>query len=475
MLKSLFRKKSVAEIYADVHTQEEVVATHGHRLKRTLNAFDLTMLGIGGIIGVGIFVITGTAAANHAGPAVVLSFVISMLACIFTALCYAEFAALIPVSGSAYNYSYATMGELFAWIIGWDLVLEYVVGSIAVAIGWSGYLVNILKAVGIELPVWATAAPGTAPGAFINLPAALIVLLVTGLLVIGIKESTRFTSAMVIVKLTAIVTFIAVAASHVEPTNWTPFMPFGFQGVLTGAAIVFFAYIGFDALSTVAEETKNPQRNLPIGIITSLTVCTVLYIAVSLILTGVVPYQELNTPAPIAYALSRLGYTWGSALVSAGAVTGLTSVLVILLMGQPRIFFAMSRDGLLWPWAAKVHPRFKTPYRTQLLTGVVVAGFAAFVDIGTAAELTNIGTLFAFALVCGGILVLRRTEPTLPRAFRCPGAPAVPILGILFCVWLMVSLPLVTWIRFAVWFLVGIVIYIFYSRHHSKLAQRIGH
>lgn len=462
MFPSLWRKKPIESIRA-------IDADSANHLKRTLSAFDLTCLGIGGIIGVGIFVITGVAAAKYAGPAVVLSFVVSMFACIFTALCYAEFASLLPVSGSAYNYSYATLGELFAWIIGWDLVLEYVVGAIAVSIGWSGYLVGILKTLGVTLPAWCSGAPGTAPGAIINLPAALIVLAITALLVVGMKESARFTTAMVAVKLAAVLTFIAVGVGKVDPVNWTPFMPFGFSGVLTGAAIVFFAYIGFDAISTTAEEAKNPQRDLPIGIIASLVICTVLYIAVSAILTGMVPFFELNTPAPIAYALSAHGFHWGSALVSAGAVTGLTSVLVILLMGQPRIFFAMARDGLLWPWAAKVHPRYRTPYRSQIATGLVVATFAALVDIGTAAELTNIGTLFAFALVCGGIIVLRRTHPELPRTFRTPLVPLVPLLGIGFCVWLMTSLPVLTWIRFVMWLLIGLVIYFGYSQSHSRL------
>lgn len=464
MLRTLLRKKSVRAIQEFEKNKEE-------HLKRTLSAFDLTCLGIGGIIGVGIFVITGVAAAKFAGPGVILSFVLSMLACIFTAFCYSEFASLLPVAGSAYNYSYATLGEFFAWIIGWDLVLEYMVGSIAIAIGWAGYFNNILKSAGIALPAWCAAAPGTAPGAIINLPAALIVLFITALLVIGIKESARFTTVMVFIKLTAIATFLVLAFSKVEPAHWHPFMPYGFKGVLTGAAIVFFAYIGFDAVSTAAEEAKNPQRDMPIGIIASLLVCTILYILVSAVLTGVVDYKELNTPAPVAYALTRLGYHWGSAMVSAGAVTGLTSVLVVMLMGQPRIFFAMSRDGLLWPWASKVHPKFKTPYRPQILTGLIVAFFAAFIDIGTAAELTNIGTLFAFSLVCGGIWVLRRTEPNLPRAFRCPWVPLVPILGMASCFCLMYFLPLLTWIRFFVWLAIGFVIYFGYSVRHSKLAR----
>lgn len=466
-LRTLLRKKPVRAI-------RELEAVTEHRLKKTLNAFDLVCLGIGGIIGVGIFVITGVAAAKYAGPAVILSFVVSMLACVFTALCYAEFASLLPVAGSAYNYSYATLGEFVAWIIGWDLVLEYIVGAIAVAIGWSGYFTGILQSLGTRLPAWCAGAPGSAPGALVNLPAALIILLLTGLLVVGIKASARFISVMVFVKITAVLTFLILAFSKVEASNWQPFMPYGFGGVVTGAAIVFFAYIGFDAVSTAAEEAKNPQRDMPIGIIVSLLVCTVLYISVAAVLTGVVPYTELNQPAPVAYALDKLGYRWGSALVSAGAVTGLTSVLVVLLMGQPRIFFAMSRDGLLWPWAAKVHPRFHTPHRTQILTGVIVAILAAFVDIGTAAELTNIGTLFAFTLVCGGIWVLRRSEPDLRRTFRCPLVPLVPILGMATCLWLMASLPLLTWIRFLVWMAAGLVIYFTYSRRHSKLARKIS-
>ncbi|MDP2599420.1 MAG: amino acid permease [Deltaproteobacteria bacterium] len=464
-MKRLFRRKTIQAI------QEFLEASHETQLKRSLTAFDLTCLGIGGIIGVGIFVITGVAAAKFAGPAVILSFVISMFACIFTALCYAEFAALIPISGSAYSYSYATLGEFFAWIIGWDLVLEYMVGSIAVAIGWSGYVVSVLKTVGLELPVWCSAAPGAVPGAIINLPAALIVLALTVLLTVGIKESAKLTSVMVFVKIAAVLIFIAIGFSRVDPANWHPFMPFGFGGVITGAAIVFFAYIGFDAVSTAAEEAKNPKRDLPIGIIASLVVCTILYIAVAAILTGVVSYTELNLPAPIAYALQKMGFHWGAALVSAGAVTGLTSVLIVLLMGQPRIFFAMSRDGLIWPWGSKIHPKYKTPYRTQIMTGIIVASFAAFIDIGTAAELTNIGTLFAFVLVCGGVLVLRYTDPNLKRPFRVPFVPLIPVLGIVFCVYLMISLPVLTWYRFLIWLGLGLLIYFGYGMKHSRLAQ----
>lgn len=463
MLRTLFRLKPIAAIRASEGDE-------GHHLKRTLTAFDLTMLGVGAVVGVGIFVVTGTAAARYAGPSIILSFILSMLACVFSALCYAEFASLLPVAGSAYNYSYATLGEVIAWIVGWDLVLEYTVGAICVAVGWSGYFVNILHAVGIKLPVWCSAAPGSVPGAVINLPAAGIILLLTFLLYEGIKQSARFTTALVFIKLAAIFVFIGIGVSHIDPANWSPFVPFGFKGIVTGAAIVFLAYIGFDAVSTTAEEAVNPQRTLPIGIIASLVVCTVLYIAVSAVLTGVVPYAQLDTPAPVAFALSTIGFRWSSALVSTGAIAGLTSVLVVMLVGQPRIFFAMARDGLLPPWFAAVHPVHKTPARAQVTVGLIIASFAAFIDIGTAAELTNIGTLFAFALVCGGIIVLRRTQPHLPRHFRCPFVPVVPILGILVCSWLMLSLPALTWIRFGSWFVLGMIIYGVYGRRRSLLA-----
>ena len=463
MVKRLFRRKFLGHILEELDIEQ-------HRLHRSLNAFDLTILGIGAIIGVGIFVLTGAASAKYAGPGVILSFVISGTACAFAALCYAELASSIPVSGSAYNYAYATMGEMVAWIIGWDLILEYIVASIAVAIGWSGYFVNILKAIGIQLPVWCSSAPGTVPGAIINLPAIVIVLLLTALLVVGIKESARFTSAMVLVKIVTVLVFILVGISHVTPANWHPFMPFGLKGVIAGAAIVFFAYIGFDAISTAAEETRDPQKNMPIGILLSLGICTLLYIIVAAILTGMVPYTELNTPAPVAHALTLTGFRWGSALVSAGAVAGITSVLVVMLMGQPRIFFSMSRDGLLWPWISKVHPRFRTPYVSQILTGIVVAGFAGFIDIGTAAELCNIGTLFAFAIVCGGVVVLRKTHPELKRSFRCPLVPLIPLLGVFFCGWLMFSLPKITWVRFVVWLFVGLIIYFYYGMRHSRLS-----
>ena len=464
MVRRLFRRKLLHHILEDIDIEK-------HRLRRALNAFDLTILGIGAIIGVGIFVLTGVASARFAGPGIILSFVISGFACVFAALCYAEFASLIPVAGSAYNYAYATLGELTAWIIGWDLILEYIVASIAVAIGWSGYFINILNAIGISLPAWCSATPGTAPGAIVNLPAILVVLFLTFILVIGIKESARFTSLMVFVKLVALLVFILVGIFNIKPSNWIPFLPFGLKGVMTGAAIVFFAYIGFDAVSTAAEETKDPQRNVPKGIIYSLGICTVFYIVVSAILTGIISYEKLNNPAPVAFALNHIGFRWGSALVSAGAVAGITSVLLVMLMGQPRIFFSMSRDGLLWPWISKVHPRLRTPYIAQCITGAIVAGFAGFIDIGTAAELCNIGTLFAFSIVCGGIVVLRVIHPELQRPFRCPLVPLIPLLGISFCVSLMLSLPKITWIRFAVWLLIGLFIYFFYGIKHSRMSR----
>jgi len=465
VLERLFRRKILAHIFEDIEGEK-------HRLHRTLNSFDLTILGIGAIIGVGIFVLTGTASAKFAGPGITLSFIIAGAACTFAALSYAEFAALIPVAGSAYNYAYATLGEIIAWIIGWDLILEYIVASIAVAIGWSGYLANIMNALGISLPVWCSATPGTVDGALINLPAVFIVLFLTVLLIIGIKESARFAGIMVFVKLVALLVFILIGIFNVKPSNWVPFMPFGIRGVMTGAAIVFFAYIGFDAVSTAAEETKDPQKNMPIGIMLSLGICSVLYIIVAAILTGMVSYRDLNSPAPVALALNLIGFRWGSALVSAGAVAGITSVLLVMLMGQPRIFFSMARDGLIWPWISKVHPRFRTPYVSQLITGFIVAGFAGFVDIGTAAELCNIGTLFAFTVVCGGIIVLRVTYPDMKRPFRCPLVPWIPLLGMIFCISLILSLPKLTWMRFVIWLAIGMVIYFSYGIRHSRLSYR---
>ena len=463
MANNFFVKKSVDELIAQTEEGE-------HKLKRVLGPFDLILLGIGAIIGTGIFVLTGVGAALHAGPAITLSFAVSALACVFAALCYAEFASIIPVSGSAYTYAYATIGELLAWIIGWDLILEYAVCSITVAIGWSGYLVNLFAAVGIIIPEWMSQPP-------FNLPAAIIVAVITTLLVIGIKESARFNNVIVIVKLAVILFFICLGAFFVRPENWSPFMPFGWTGVMTGAAIVFFAYIGFDAVSTTAEETRNPQRDLPVGIIVSLLVCSTLYIIVALILTGIIPVMDYAADqsflsAPIAFALNVIHQDWASGIISVGAVMGITSVLLVMMMGQPRIFFAMSRDRLFPENISKVHPRFRTPYRTTIITGIVVGLVALLIPIGTAAELANIGTLFAFAIVSAAVLILRRTNPGIKRSFRVPFIYVLSPLGVLSSLYLMYSLPVITWIRFLAWLDIGLLIYYFYSRTHSKLAEK---
>jgi APA family basic amino acid/polyamine antiporter len=466
---NLLQTKSIERLVGD--------ATHGPKgLRRTLSVVDLTMLGIGAIIGTGIFVLTGTAAANQAGPAIVLSYLAAGLACAFAALCYAEFASMIPIAGSAYTYAYATLGEVVAWMIGWDLILEYAVGSMTVAIGWSGYFQRILAGFGIQLPVWMTAAPAAAPGAVINLPAVIIVLFITALLVIGVRESARVNAVMVTIKMAAILFFIMVGFSYVDPGNWSPFMPYGFSGVMAAGAVVFFAYIGFDAVSTTAEEAKNPQRDLPIGIIASLVICTVLYISVAAILSGIVPVVSLRTDvqflnAPVAYALSQIGQGWAAALVSAGAVAGITSVLLVMLMSQPRIFFSMSRDQLLPPAASRVHPRFGTPYITTIITGVIVAATAGVVPIQVVGEMTSIGTLFAFVIVCAAVLVLRKRRPDARRPFKAPGGLVVPILGVVSCAYLMINLSAATWVRFLVWLDIGMLIYWFYGRTHSPLAD----
>lgn len=465
MAEVFFTKKSINDL---IGQSEE----KGHKLKRVLGPVDLTFLGIGAIIGTGIFVLTGVAAASHAGPAVILSFVISGLACAFAALCYAEFASMIPVAGSAYTYAYSTLGELFAWIIGWDLILEYAVASIAVSIGWSGYFVMLLKTVGIYLPEWLCQPP-------FNLPAAIIVLIMTTVLVIGIRESAKFNNIIVVIKLAVIIFFILFGAFYVRPENWNPFIPFGWTGIMTGAAIVFFAYIGFDAVSTTAEEAKNPKRDLPIGIIASLLICTTLYIAVAAVLTGIVPVGTVANnqnflSAPVAYAFHLINKSWAQGIISVGAIMGITSVLLVMLMGQPRVFFAMSRDNLLPEKISAVHPRFGTPYITTIITGGVVALIALVVPIGTAAELANIGTLFAFAIVSCSVLILRKKEPDVNRPFKTPFVNLIAPLGVLSSLWLMYSLPVLTWIRFLVWLDVGIIIYYFYSRSHSRLAKKLN-
>jgi APA family basic amino acid/polyamine antiporter len=464
MRSSLLRTKPLSLV-------REETSDEAHGLKRILGPWDLMAIGIGCIIGVGIFVLPGVQAAQHAGPGIILSFAIAATACACSALCYAELAAMIPVAGSAYTYGYATLGELPAWIIGWDLILEYMVAAVLVSTGWSAYLVNLLHHTGIDLPQVICASPWDKdPGRF-NLPAVVIVALLTALLVRGIKETSRVNFAIVLVKLVAILIFIALAGGHVEPKNWKPFMPFGFSGVMTAAAIVFLAYVGFDAVSTAAEEARNPQRDMPIGIMGSLAVATVLYIAVAAIMTGVVPYTRLGVADPVALVLNELGMRWPSAIISVGAIAGITSVLLVLLLGQPRILFAMSRDGLLPPFLAKIHSRFKTPYVTTIVTGVIVAVAAAFTPLDVSSALCSIGTLFAFLIVCAGVIVLRYTRPEIHRPFRVRLFPVLPAAGIVLCGYLMVSLPRTAWERFIIWLVIGLTIYAAYSFRHSRMGS----
>ncbi|MCG3083865.1 MULTISPECIES: amino acid permease [unclassified Anoxybacillus] len=461
---SLFRKKSIEALMSES-------GKNGATLKKELGAFDLTMLGIGAIIGTGIFVLTGVAAAEHAGPALVLSFILSGLACVFAALCYAEFASSVPVSGSAYTYSYATFGELIAWMLGWDLILEYGVAASAVAAGWSGYFQGLLAGFGIELPKALTSAYDPANGTFIDVPAIVIVLLITFLLTQGVRKSARFNAVMVVIKVAVILLFIAVGVWYVKPENWTPFMPFGFSGVAAGAATVFFAYLGFDAVSTAAEEVRNPQRNMPIGIIASLAICTLLYIAVSLILTGIVPYDQLGVKNPVAFALNYIQQDWVAGFISLGAITGITTVLLVMLYAQTRLFYAISRDGLLPSLFAKVSERKQVPLVNSWVTGIAVSVFAGVIPLNKLAHLTNIGTLFAFTTVAIGILILRKTEPNLKRSFMVPFVPVIPLLAVAFCTYLALQLPATTWLSFGGWLAIGLVIYFLYGRKHSKLNE----
>lgn len=448
-------------------------------LNKCLSAFDLTLLGVGAIIGTGIFVLTGVAAATQAGPAVVLSFVVAGIACAFAALCYAELSASVGGCGSAYGYSYAAFGEFMAWIIGWDLILEYGVSVAAVANGWSGYFNNALTAIGYGLPASLTKGPHM--GGIINLPAAAIILILTGLLVAGVKQSARLNMGMVFVKLLAIAIFIAVALFHVNPANWSPFMPFGWfstaadgttVGVLAGASLVFFAYVGFDAVSTAVEESKNPQSDAPVGILASLLVCTVIYIVVSGLLTGIVPYPQLNVSSPVAHALELVGVSWASALVATGVIAGLTTVMLVLFYGLTRILLAMSVDGLLPKFFSTVSERTQTPVRNTIICGVIMAIMAGLLPLGILAELVNIGTLAAFVMVCGGVIVLRKLDPGMERPFKTPFGLLIPVLGVLSCGALIAFLPFVTHLRFVGWLALGLVIYFVYSRKRSKLALR---
>ena len=461
-----------------------------HTLKRSLGALNLTLLGIGAIIGAGIFVLTGQAAAQYAGPAIVGSFIIAGFGCLFAGLCYAEFASMIPIAGSAYTYGYATLGELFAWIIGWDLILEYLFAASTVSVGWSGYFVEFMKEIGLEIPAKVAGAPFKwveasksfeATASVINLPAMALIAALTVLLVIGIKESARFNNIAVFIKITIVLLVIGFGFFYVNTANWHPFMPenagtfgkFGFSGMVRGAAVVFFAYIGFDAVSTAAQEAKNPQRDLPIGILSSLAICTVLYILMALVMTGLTPFANLNVPHPVFVAIDAAGpaLKWLTYLINIGAIAGLSSVVLVMLMGQPRIFYAMSRDGLLPAVFGKVHPRFQTPYVATIVTGVVAMFIGGFLPIDVLGELVSIGTLLAFVIVCGGVLVLRYRSPDLNRPFRTPWVPFVPVMGILTCGFMMVFLPGATWLRLAIWMAIGLAIYVFYGRQHSVLGK----
>jgi APA family basic amino acid/polyamine antiporter len=477
---SLFRRKSVTELQAEARSD--------HSLRRALGALNLTMLGIGAIIGTGIFVLTGTVAAQNAGPAVVLSFVVAGIASVFAALCYAEFAALVPMAGSAYTYGYVTLGEFIAWIIGWDLVLEYALGAVTVSIGWSGYIVSFLNGLGIHLPPELTAARGSvvtlADGstttALLNLPAVVIIGIVTTLLVVGIRESANVNNVIVVIKVAVVLLFIALAAQAINPDNWRPFIPentgvreqYGWTGIMAGAGIVFFAYIGFDAVSTAAQEAKNPQRDMPIGIIASLLICTVLYILVSGVAAGVLPYTELDVPDPIAKVADAAGLGWISGLIKLGAIAGLSSVILVMLLGQSRVFWTMSKDGLLPPLVARVHPRFKTPWITSIVTGIGVAIFSALLTVREAGSLVAIGTLAAFVIVSIGILVLRIREPGLHRPFKAPIIWFTAPMGALSALYLMISLPWKTWQRLILWFAIGLVIYFAYGYRHSLVGRR---
>jgi len=462
--RQLFAVKTVKMI------EEEMAGEN--RLRRVLGPVSLTALGVGAIIGAGIFVLTGLAAHDYAGPGLVLSFVIAGLGCAFAALSYAEFASMIPVAGSAYTYAYATLGELMAWIIGWDLILEYGMASSTVAYGWSKYFLHFLDLFGLHIPPFLASDPFSTPGAWFNLPAAAVVLLVTVVLVIGIRESARFNAAIVVLKLAVVLFVIVAGIPHVNTANWRPFMPFGLTGVASGAAYVFFAYIGFDSVSTHAEEARNPQRDVPIAIIASLSICTLLYIAVSAVLTGMVPYTKINIDAPLAAAFVPYGLTAAVFIISLGAVAGITSVLLVLMLSQPRVFFAMARDGLLpYEFFGTVHPRFRTPYKATILTGSVVAVVAALFPIHALAEMVNIGTLFAFVVVCAAVWIMRYTNPNQRRPFRCPMIPLVPALGVLFNIGLMFSLGWHNWARLTIWLGVGLIIYFSYGRYHSKLNQ----
>ena len=461
--KALLRKKSLEALQAE--------AQKPGPFRRVLGLWQLVGIGLGGLIGVGIFVLTGVVAATQAGPAVALSFLIAGVASGAAALCYAEFASMIPVAGSAYTYAYAVLGELVAWIIGWDLLLEYALVVAVVSIGWSGYLRALLALFGIELPLWAQGAPGTGDDHMLDLCAMLGALGVAGLLTLRVEWGARFNTAMVLLKIAAVAVVIVAAAPHVDPANWRPFMPFGFSGVVEGAAVVFFAVFGYDTLTTAAEESVDPQRDLPRAVLLSLAIALTLYVAMSFALTGIARYDTLGNAAPVAGAFQALGMTWATLLVSAAAVVGILSVMIAFLLGCARIWFAMSRDGLLPAWFAKPHPKFATPYRPTLIAGGLCALVAAFFPIREVAELVNIGTLSAFIVICLAVIALRRSRPDPPRGFRTPFVPFLPLIGVAFSLWLLSKLPAIAWGRFLIWLLLGLAVYFTYSMRHSRLAR----
>ena len=461
-LRELTRAKSIERL------RSEADGAHGFR--RVLGVWQLTAIGLGGLIGVGIFVLTGVVAATQAGPAVALSFLIAGVASGAAALSYAEFAGLIPVAGSAYTYAYAVLGELVAWIIGWDLLLEYALVVAVVSIGWSGYLQALLGQLGMPLPDWAAGAPGTGAGHVVDLMAALGALGVAGLLTLRIEWGARFNTAMVILKIAAVLFVIAVGVPYVRVENWRPFMPFGFSGVAEGAAVVFFAVFGYDTLTTAAEEARDPQRDLPRAVLLSLAVSLTLYVAMALVLTGIVRFDTLDNPAPVVTAFASLGLPWVAFIVSLAAVAGITSVMLAFLLGCARIWFAMSRDGLLPAWFAVVHPRFRTPHRPTLIAGALTAVVAALYPIKEVAELVNIGTLSAFVVICVAVIVLRKTRPDAPRTFRTPFVPFMPLVGVGFSLWLLSRLPVIAWERFLIWMALGLAVYFLYGRRHSRLA-----
>ncbi|HZQ70268.1 MAG TPA: amino acid permease [Terriglobales bacterium] len=504
---NLLAKKPINTILAEAHETGE------HSLKRALGAGNLISLGIGAIIGTGIFVLTGAAAAQYAGPAIVFSFILAAFGCVFAGLCYAEFASMIPIAGSAYTYGYATLGEIFAWIIGWDLILEYAFGAATVASGWSGYVLSLLQDFGIHISPSLAGTPGAqfvmyngrwealgrisktlaanhvdpaslphATGVF-NLVAFLGIAIVTTILVIGIKESANLNSLIVVVKVCVLLVFLGLGINYIvhntslATANWTPFLPpnegefgkYGWSGVVRAAGVIFFAYIGFDAVSTAAQEARNPKRDMPIGILGSLIICTILYILVALVLTGLVKYDVLNVPDPIAIGIDKTGVRWGSLLVKLGAICGLSSTMVVMLLGQSRVFFSMSRDGLLPQWASAVHTRFRTPYISSIFVGIFVAIFASIIPIAILGELVSIGTLLAFVIVCAGVWMIRRTDPDLPRPFKTPWVPFVPIMGMTISLLMMLGLPGDTWLRLVVWLILGMIIYFTYGRYHSRV------